>query len=72
MNLFRPGWLALAAGARRANPLAAGLGTALLVVGLLRRRRAPARRLLFARTLRPGEALRVRLLGSDEEIQIDG
>jgi len=50
----------------------AGLGTALLVIGWLRRRRRPRREVLFSRTLRPGDALRIRLLGTDEEPEAEG
>gem|GEM_PF-1520701 len=67
MDLLRTGARALAGGARRGNPGLAGLGTALLLLGWMRRRRRPNRELLFARTLRPREALRIRLLGRDQE-----
>ena len=66
MNLLRAGARTLAGGARRGNPGLAGLGTALLVVGWMRRRRGPRRRLLYARTLRPGDALRIRLIDPGE------
>jgi hypothetical protein len=72
MRLIHRGARMLAGGARRGNALLSGLGAALLVVGWLRRRGAPGRRLLYARTLRPGEALRIRLVGSDEEATIEG
>ncbi|MBM3695030.1 MAG: hypothetical protein FJW79_03735 [Actinobacteria bacterium] len=65
MDLIRSGARALAGGARRGNPGVAALGTALLLVGWMRRRRGPRRRLLYARTLRPGEALRIRLVGDE-------
>jgi hypothetical protein len=67
VDLLRFGARTLAGGARRGNPGLAGLGTALLVLGWMRRRRRPGRDLLYARTLRPGEALRIRMLGPDEE-----
>lgn len=69
MDLLRTGARALAGGARRGNPGLAGLGTALLVLGWMRRRRRPKREILFARTLQPGEALRIRLLGRDQEAE---
>lgn len=69
MDLLRTGARTLAGGARRGNPGLAGLGTALLLVGWLRRRRGPQRRLLYARTLRPGEALRIRLVDPGEDTE---
>ena len=70
MKLLRTGTRALAGGARRGNAGLAGLGTALLVIGWMRRRRRPQREMLYARTLRPGEGLRIRALGSDEDPDI--
>ncbi|MBP1632461.1 MAG: hypothetical protein H6R33_931 [Actinobacteria bacterium] len=67
MDLLRTGFVTLAGGARRGNPGMAGLGAAMLIVGWLRRRRAPRRSLLYARTLRPGESLRVHALRRDED-----
>ena len=72
MNLIRTGARVLAGGARRGNGVLSGLGTALLVVGWLRRRAKPRKRLLYARTLRGGEVLRIRLVGSDEELEVEG
>lgn len=67
MDLIRNGARFLAGGARRGNPGLAGLGTALLLYGWMRRRRRPRRELLYARTLRPGEALRIRALTRDQD-----
>ena len=50
----------------------AGLGTAAAVVGALRRFAGPRKRLLYARTLRSGESLRIRLAGNDEEVEVEG
>jgi len=72
VDIIRTGIRTLAGGARRGNALLAGLGTAAAVVGALRRFAHPRKRLLYARTLRPGEALRIRALGSDDEVEIDG
>ncbi|OFW52686.1 MAG: hypothetical protein A2V75_00990 [Actinobacteria bacterium RBG_16_70_17] len=72
MDILRTGIRMLAGGARKGNALLAGLGTAAAVVGALRRFTRPRRQLLYARTLRPGEALRIRALGSDDEVEIDG
>ena len=72
MDFIRTGIRALAGGARRGNALLAGLGTAAAVVGALRRFAGPRKRLLYARTLRSGESLRIRLAGSDEELEVEG
>lgn len=52
----------LFSGLRRGNTGAAGVGAALLLVGVLRDRRRPRKRLLYARNLSEGEAVRIRLL----------
>jgi hypothetical protein len=70
VNLLRTGARALAGGARRGNPGLAGLGTALLIVGWMRRRRRPKREILYARALRPGEGLRIRALTRDQDPEI--
>jgi len=70
MDPLRTGARALAGGARRGNPGLAGLGTALLIYGWLRRRRRPKREILYARTLRPGDALRIRALARDQDPEI--
>lgn len=49
-------------GARRGRPATAGLGAALLLVGLARRYSGKSRKLLFARTLKDGEQMTVTLL----------
>jgi len=70
MHLLRTGARTLAGGARRGNPGLAGLGTALLIYGWMRRRRRPKREILYARTLRPGEALRIRALTRDQDPEV--
>jgi len=72
VDFLRTGIRALAGGARRGNALVAGLGTAAAVVGALRRFRRPGKRLLYARTLRPGESLRIRHVGADEQLEVEG
>jgi hypothetical protein len=74
VNPLTYGLRSLAGGARRGNGLIAGLGAALLAYEWIRRTTRPKRELLFARTLRPGEGLRVRLLDGDDEdgVEITG
>jgi hypothetical protein len=64
MNLVRSGARALARGARSGSSALAGLGAALLAVGLLRRQ--PKRELIFSKKLKKGEALRIQLVEPDE------
>lgn len=71
MDFIKIGIRTLAGGARRGNALLAGLGTAAAVIGAFRRYARPAKQLLYSRTLRPGETLRVRLLGIDDEIETE-
>jgi len=70
--MIRAGIRSLARGSHQGSALLSGLGTALLAVGWLRRRRGPEKRLLYARTLRSGEGLRIRMVGSDEELEVEG
>ena len=72
VNLLGNGLRSLAGGARRGNGLLAGVGAALLAYEWIRRTTRPKRHLLFARTLRPGEALRIRLLDTEDEVEIGG
>lgn len=60
-SLIRRGLTRMFRGARRGSALTAGLGAAMTVVGLARRRRGSGRELLYARTLRDGEGITVRL-----------
>jgi len=71
MDLIRIGSRALARGARVGNSGMAGLGTALLAMGWLRKVYR-AKELLYSRTLHQGEAVRIRLLGPDDEVTIEG
>ena len=67
MDMLRTGVFALARGARRGNSALAAFGAAAVLVGWARRRRRAGPRLLYSRTLRPGEALRLRLLAPGED-----
>ena len=71
MDLISNGARALARAARVGNAGMAGLGTALLALGWLRKLYR-GRELLYARTLKPGEAIRVRLMGADDDVTIEG
>jgi hypothetical protein len=66
VNLIRQGAKALFGGARRGNTALTGLGAALLAMGWVRRLYRSDRELLYSRTLRKGEAVRIRLLGPDD------
>lgn len=66
-SLTRFGLTQLFRGARRGRALSAGFGALLTVVGLARRNRERGRELLYARTLKDGEGLKIRL----ERGQID-
>lgn len=63
-------------GARRGNGPLVGLGAAMLALGWLKRLYRPDRELIYSRTLRRGEAIRIKLLGADDpaegEIDIEG
>ncbi len=76
MDLIKDGARALFGGARRGNTPLVGLGAAMLAIGWVRRLYRPDRELLYSRTLRKGEAIRIRLLGADDpaegEITIEG
>ncbi|MGD2052194.1 MAG: hypothetical protein PVI35_06940 [Acidimicrobiia bacterium] len=49
-------------GARRGRPLMTGLGGVLTVLAVARRFSRPQRTLLYSRTLREGETIRLRLV----------
>lgn len=76
MDLVKTGARALFGGARRGSSPLVGLGAALLAMGWVRRLYRPDRELLYQRTLRKGEAIRIRLLGADDpaegELTIEG
>jgi len=76
VNLLKNGARALFGGARRGNAPLAGFGAALMAVGWVRRLYRPDRELLFSRTLRKGESIRIRMLDADDpsegELRIDG
>ncbi|MCB2223016.1 MAG: hypothetical protein KQH83_02480 [Actinobacteria bacterium] len=66
MDLIKQGSRALFGGARKGNTALTGLGAVLLAMGWVRRRYRSDRELLYARTLRKGDAVRIRLLGADD------
>jgi hypothetical protein len=76
VNLLKDGARAFFGGARRGNAPLVGLGAVLLAVGWVRRLYRSDRELLYSRTLRKGDAVRIRLLGADDpaegEITIEG
>ena len=72
MDLLPRGLVIAFRGARRGNPALTGVGAALAAIGLVRRLARPRRELLWARTLRPGEVYRIRVVGSGEEVEIRG
>ena len=49
------------------SPMAA-VGAAMSIAGFLRNRRKPARELIYARTLKEGEAIRIRFLRGAEVV----
>jgi len=71
MDLIRIGSRALARGGRIGNSGMAGLGAALLAVGWLRKIYR-GKELIYGQTLKKGEAVRIRLLGPDDEVTIEG
>jgi hypothetical protein len=70
VNLLRRGLELAFRGARRGNPALTGVGAALAAIGLVRRMARPKRELLWAKTLKPGDVYRIRVIGSDEEIEV--
>jgi hypothetical protein len=72
MNVISTGLRVLFGGMRRGNSALAGMGAALVAVGWLRKTARPKRELLYARTLRRGQGLRIRMLGADDEVEISG
>jgi hypothetical protein len=69
MDLMRTGARALFGGARRGSAPLSGLGAALLAMGWVRKLTRSKRELLYSRTLRRGDALRIRLLGPDDAVE---
>ncbi|CAN5275156.1 MAG: hypothetical protein ACR2JP_03245 [Acidimicrobiia bacterium] len=52
----------LFSGLRRGSPGLSGIGAALALIGWMRDRRGPSKERLYARNLREGETLKVRLV----------
>lgn len=69
MDLIRQGARAFFGGARRGSTPLTGLGAALLALGWIRRLARPKRELIYARDLRKGEAVRIRLLQNDDVVE---
>ena len=69
MDLIKDGARAFFGGARRGNTPLVGLGAIMLAVGWVRRLYRPDRELIYSRTLRKGDALRIRLLGAKDPAQ---
>jgi hypothetical protein len=59
-------------GLRRGQSPLSGLGAALLAIGWVRTLYRGDRELIWSRTLKPGDSIRIRLVGSDDEVEIDG
>jgi hypothetical protein len=59
-------------GARRGNTGLTGVGAGLAAIGLVRRLTRPRKELIWSKTLRPGMTYRIRLVGSGEEVEIEG
>lgn len=59
--MLRFGLNRLARGLRQANPAQSAIGLALVLIGWSRRRAAPKRRLLYSKSLKPGEELKFRM-----------
>ncbi len=55
-------------GARRGQPLVTGFAAVLTVFSLVRRFRSVGKTLVYSRTLREGETIRLRLLRGDEVV----
>jgi hypothetical protein len=76
VNLIKDGARILFGGARKGNRPMVGLGGVMLAMGWVRTRYRPNRELLFSRTLRKGDAIRIRMLGTNDpaegEITIEG
>jgi len=60
-SLITLGLTQLFRGARRGQALTAGLGAAMTVIGIARRRSGAGEKMLFARTLKDGEGITVRM-----------
>jgi hypothetical protein len=72
VDLLNNGLRSLAGGARRGNGLLTAAGAAFLAFEWIRRTTRPKRELLFSRKLKPGEALRIRLVEDEGEAEIAG
>lgn len=66
MDLFDRGLRRLLGAIRSENAGLAFVGAALTAIGLVRRLNRPRRELLYSRTLRDGESLKITLLGPED------
>jgi hypothetical protein len=64
-RIFGSGATVMFRGARRGQGVVSAFGAAVMIIGWLRNRRDPRRRLVYSRTLEDGEAVTVRLLRGD-------
>jgi hypothetical protein len=69
VSLIRYGAKALFGGARRGSAPLAGLGALAVGFGWIRKRYRGDRELLYARTLRRGDSLRIRMLQGDDPVE---
>lgn len=60
------GWRALTGGLRRGQPGLAGLGTAMLIVNAIRKRRAPGKQRIYRQTIRQGETVEFRVVSDPD------
>jgi hypothetical protein len=61
-RLLKLGVTDLFAGLRQGRPALTGLGTAMALFAFMRRRRPPAKELLYGVNLKDGESVRIRFL----------
>ena len=69
---IRIGLRELARGTRGGTPGLAGLGAFLLGVGLIKRFTRPAPALIYSQKLKPGKGVRIKMVGSDEHVDVIG
>jgi len=76
VDFFKDGARTLFGGARKGNTPLVGLGAAMMALGWARKLYRNDRELIYSRTLKKGQAIRIRLLDADDpvegEIEIEG
>ncbi len=73
-SLLAFGLRQLFGGARRGQPGVAGLGAALSIIGWMRTRRR-GKELVYSKTLKPGETIKIRMVRADggiDETEVEG